>query len=219
VSSCDDLTARARIRDAAIELFTERGLAGATIRDIALKAGVSSGLLRHHFGSKEGLRDACDEFAMSRLGEIRQQMLAGGRLSDRSFIGSIHPVAMQLQAYLVRSMVDGTTPRLFLLMVEASEQWLEINQIEAEDKRAYAAVLVAMQMGMFLMRDQLSAALGVDASTPAGHSRVLNASVDIFAKPLLSAEIAEQARAALAPYLTGDPHTSGDPHIRGEETK
>jgi len=204
VSSSDDLTARARIRDAAIDLFTERGFAGATIRDIAIKAGVSSGLLRHHFGSKEGLRDACDEFAMSRLGEIRQQMLAGDKLSDRSFIGSVHPVAMRLQAYLVRSMVDGATPRLFLLMVEAGEQWMEVNDIEAEDPRAYAAVLVAMQMGMFLLRDQLTAALGVDASTPAGHSRVLNAAVEIFAKPLLSAELAEQARAALAPFITGE---------------
>src|SRR3954465_4118441 len=67
VSSSSDLTARARIRDAAIELFAERGVEAATIRDIAQAAGASSGLLRHHFGSKEGLRDACDEFALSEL--------------------------------------------------------------------------------------------------------------------------------------------------------
>jgi AcrR family transcriptional regulator len=212
VSSSEDLTARARIRDAAIELFTERGLAGATIRDIALQAGVSSGLLRHHFGSKEGLRDACDEYAMGRLNEIRQQMLAGGKLADRSFIGAVHPAAMRLQAYLVRSMADGSTPGLFLLMVDAGEQWMETTHIEADDRRAFAAVLVAMQMGMFLLRDQLSVALGVDAGTPAGHSRVLRAALEIFTQPLINAEQAEQARAVLDLFITGAETT-------GEETK
>ena len=49
--SAEDLTARARIRDAALALFAERGTDGATIRDIAKAAGVSGGLVRHHFGS------------------------------------------------------------------------------------------------------------------------------------------------------------------------
>ena len=42
--SAEDLTARARIRDAALRLFAERGTDGATIRDIAKAAGVSGGL-------------------------------------------------------------------------------------------------------------------------------------------------------------------------------
>jgi AcrR family transcriptional regulator len=208
VSSSDrgsaDLTARARIRDAALELFAERGIAGATIRDIALKAGVSSGLLRHHFGSKEGLRDACDEYAMARMNDLRQQMLAGGKLADRSFLGSVHPAAMLLQAYLVRSMADGSTPQLFQLMVQAGEQWMQTAEIDSADPPAFAAVLVAMQMGIFLMRDQLSQMLGIDAGAPAGHARVLRAAVDIFAQPLITPEQAEQARAALALLVTGE---------------
>src|SRR6188768_3159766 len=106
--SSSDLTARARIRDAAITLFAERGIGPATIRDIAQAAGVSSGLLRHHFGSKEGLRDACDEHALARLAAIREQLLRGGGLADQSFLGTIHPEALRLQSYLVRSMQDGS---------------------------------------------------------------------------------------------------------------
>jgi AcrR family transcriptional regulator len=204
VSSPEDFTARARIREAALELFAERGIAGATIRDIATKAGVSSGLLRHHFGSKEGLRDACDEYAMARLNEIRQQMLAEGKLADQAFVGSIHPVTMQLQAYLVRSMVDGSTPQLFQLMVEAGEQWMVTASLESEDPRAFSAVLVAMQMGMYLVRDQISEVLGVDTRTPAGHSRVLKAALEIFSQPLVTPEQAEQARAAIALFLPGE---------------
>jgi AcrR family transcriptional regulator len=195
--SSEDLTARARIRDAAIDLFSERGIGGATIRDIAQKAGVSSGLLRHHFGSKEGLRDACDEYAMARLTELRERLLEGGALADQSFLGSVHPAAMRLQAYLVRSMIDGSTPAMFERMVEAGEAWLDGTDIKTVDPKAYSAVLVAMQMGMFLMREQLSQVLGVDASTPGGHSRVLRAALEIFAQPLVTDEQAAQAHMAL----------------------
>jgi TetR/AcrR family transcriptional regulator, regulator of cefoperazone and chloramphenicol sensitivity len=53
--SADDLTAAARIRDAAIEQFGEHGF-GTGLRAIAEAAGVSAALVIHHFGSKQGLR-------------------------------------------------------------------------------------------------------------------------------------------------------------------
>lgn len=52
---------RNAIIEAAIALFAERGLHGATMRDIAQHAGVSQGLLHHHFGSKEGLWNVVGE--------------------------------------------------------------------------------------------------------------------------------------------------------------
>ena len=50
-----DLTARARVRDAAIARFGRDGFA-ASLRAIAADAGVTAGLVVHHFGSKDGLR-------------------------------------------------------------------------------------------------------------------------------------------------------------------
>jgi AcrR family transcriptional regulator len=61
----DDLTAYARIRNAALELFAARGVAATTIRDVARAAGVSPGLVQHHFGTKAGLRKAVDEFVVA----------------------------------------------------------------------------------------------------------------------------------------------------------
>jgi AcrR family transcriptional regulator len=58
----DELTAYARIRNAALELFASRGTAATTIRDVARAAGVSPGLVQHHFGTKAGLQKAVDEF-------------------------------------------------------------------------------------------------------------------------------------------------------------
>ena len=47
-----DLLPRARIRLAALELFGAQGFDKTTIRQIATRAGVSPGLVIHHFGSK-----------------------------------------------------------------------------------------------------------------------------------------------------------------------
>ena len=54
----DDLTARARIRDSAIVYIGRHGWRAATLRAIATDAGVSPALVIHHFGSKDGLREA-----------------------------------------------------------------------------------------------------------------------------------------------------------------
>lgn len=58
-----DLHARARIRNAALHQFSHHGFQ-ASLRAIALEAGVSPALIVHHFGSKEALRKACDEYTM-----------------------------------------------------------------------------------------------------------------------------------------------------------
>jgi AcrR family transcriptional regulator len=194
VGSSQDLTARARIRDAAIALFAERGTEGATIRDIAQAAGVSSGLLRHHFGSKEGLRDACDEYAMSQLTAI------GTRFTEMGSLTGITPEVLLMQRYLVRSTMDGSPAGAAMLdrMIEYGEKWLESTDLKVSDPRAYVAVLSAMKMSMYTMRDQLSRVLGVDVGEPAGWSRMLLASIEIFSQPLITPELAEQARIALA---------------------
>ncbi|BCJ44073.1 TetR family transcriptional regulator [Actinoplanes ianthinogenes] len=193
MSSDSDLTARARIRDAAITLFAERGIAGATIRDIAQAAGVSSGLLRHHFGSKDGLRDACDEWAMSRVSELQL------RFAETQVVGALPPDTMSLQRYLVRSLMDGspTGMKMFAESVDRGGLWLERTGIDSADPRAFVAVLAAMKMGMFLMHEQLSDVLGEDVSLMPGWLRMVRASVEIFRQPLLTPEQADQARQAL----------------------
>jgi AcrR family transcriptional regulator len=63
----DDLTGRARIREAAFRLFAERGVDATSLRAIAEAAGTSAPLVVHHFGSKEGLVRAVDEAAIARF--------------------------------------------------------------------------------------------------------------------------------------------------------
>jgi AcrR family transcriptional regulator len=202
VSSAEDLTARARIRDAAITLFAERGIGPATIRDIAQAAGVSSGLLRHHFGSKEGLRQACDEYAMAQVTGI------GNRFIELGTLSRLTPEVLRLQRYLVRSTMDGSPAgnAMFDLMIEYGEKWLKSTDLKVSDPRAYIAVLSAMKMSMFTMREQLTRALGVDVGGPEGWVRMLQASIEIFSQPLVTPEIADQARGALAGFTIPEEH-------------
>ncbi len=60
-----DLTARARIRNAALELYAARGEDKISMRTVAAEVGVTIGLIQHHFGTKEGLGQAVDDHVVS----------------------------------------------------------------------------------------------------------------------------------------------------------
>ena len=61
-----DLSARTKIREAALRLFGTEGFA-VSVRAIADVAGCSPGLVIHHFGNKDGLREAVDQSVMDTL--------------------------------------------------------------------------------------------------------------------------------------------------------
>ena len=121
-----DLTAAARIRDAAIEQFGEHGF-DVGLRRIAEAAGVSAALVIHHFGSKEGLRKACDEYVAE---EIRSEKSEAVRSNDPATwfaqMAEIESYA-PMMAYLVRSMMSGgeLAKMLWHRMIDNTEQYLE----------------------------------------------------------------------------------------------
>ncbi|GAA1108274.1 TetR/AcrR family transcriptional regulator [Kribbella jejuensis] len=191
----EDLTARARIRDAAVKLFGERGIEGASIRDIAAEAGVSSGLVRHHFGSKEALREACDAYARERMLEISAELASSDGVAALDPV-TLHPRVFPLQLYLVRSMMDGseTATALFLGAVETIEEWSKGYGIDPQDRRAYAAALAAIKLSVFVFRDQISQALGEDMTSPSGYARIGQGMLDVFAIPIITQEQVDTLR-------------------------
>jgi len=216
----EDLTARARIRDAAIRLFAERGIDSTTVRDITQAAGVSPGLLRHHFGSKEALREACDLYVLDRVVQIKEELVLEGKMASQGFLPSVHPTLLLFNRYITRALLDGS-PRaaaMFDDMVTLTEQWISKNSPEVtEDYRAYAAALVGMQSGMLAMHDHISRALGVDVFTADGNLRLAGALTDFYSHPLLDPEFATQARRAMAQLRATPPPTAAgtDPGAEG----
>ncbi|HEY4020557.1 MAG TPA: TetR family transcriptional regulator [Pseudonocardiaceae bacterium] len=203
----EDLTARARIRDAALHLFAERGTDAATIRDIAATAGVSLGLVRHHFGSKEALRAACDEYVLVQSRRILVESTDPDGAPNPGFLPATHPARVLLGQYFARSMADGSpaATALFNDLVALAEQWItQTTPDRYDDPRAVAVLMTAMQLGPLLMHTQVSAALGVDLLSPAGHIRSTKALIDIYSQPGLSEDSAKAAKAAYSRLEEGE---------------
>ena len=191
-----DPTARTRIRDAALRLFRAQGVDRTSIRDVAREAGVSSGLVQHYYRSKEVLRAACDAYVLAQLVGTKEQLVLGGQLDNPAFLAESHPELLDLYRYLARSMIDGSPAAgdMFTEMVGATEQWLaQHHPGVVTDEHGYATVLVAMEIGALALHQQLSSALGTDVLSPEGHLRLARAKVELYSKPLLDAELAQQA--------------------------
>jgi AcrR family transcriptional regulator len=60
----DELKKLERIRDAALKSFATHGAAATSLRSVASDAGVSLGLVQHHFVTKAGLIKAVDDYVM-----------------------------------------------------------------------------------------------------------------------------------------------------------
>ena len=124
--SVDDLTATARIRDAAIEQFGEHGF-GVGVRAIATAAGVSAGLVIHHFGSKDGLRRPATTTSPSRSGQPRASRCSPQtRPPGSPQMAEIESFA-PMMAYLVRSMQSGgeLAKLLWRRMIDNAEQYID----------------------------------------------------------------------------------------------
>jgi AcrR family transcriptional regulator len=163
----EDLTARARIRDAALEQFAEHGFEGTTIRGIAQAAGVSAGLVQHHFGSKEGLRQACDDAVLEL---VRRKIAAtqDGEITNPSFLAALYAAGAPLVRYLARAAVDRSSAAAALLdeIVSGSEVFLTATWPErfppgSQRTRDAAAVLVAQGAGTIVLHEHLARQMGL----------------------------------------------------------
>ncbi|WP_282396073.1 CerR family C-terminal domain-containing protein [Pseudomonas sp. PS01298] len=84
---------RARIVEAAVVIFGERGYDGASTRDIATAAGVNAPAIQYYFDGKEGVYLACVEHLitllwrkMSETVEAAEQALADENTADAALI-------------------------------------------------------------------------------------------------------------------------------------
>ncbi len=155
------MTTVARIRDAAIDLFGSRGF-DVGVRAIAEAAGVSPGLIIHHFGSKDGLRKVCDDYIAEEIRSEKSQALqssdAATWLTQMAEIESFAP----MMAYLVRSMQAGgeLAKTLWRTMVANAEGYLadgvRAGTIKpSRDPAARAKYLAMVGGGAFLLYLQL----------------------------------------------------------------
>jgi len=110
-----DKGGRQRLIDAALKLFGEKGFDAVRARDVAAEAGVSHGLIRHHFSSMDGLRKAVDQSIGARFQHLLDQVPMGnpdellGELMAAAEATYMDPVAAeQWWTYLRRSFLENS---------------------------------------------------------------------------------------------------------------
>lgn len=64
---------RQALLEKALELFGKKGFAAASTREIAAAANANVASIAYHFKGKEGLRQACAEYAAGFIGKVAQQ--------------------------------------------------------------------------------------------------------------------------------------------------
>jgi AcrR family transcriptional regulator len=74
VRASEQEDARARLIDAAIKLFAEKGYEGTSVRDLATAAGVNVAAVSYHFGSKDELYHEALRACLAPCGEMRERM-------------------------------------------------------------------------------------------------------------------------------------------------
>ncbi|WP_378742179.1 TetR family transcriptional regulator [Nocardia brasiliensis] len=158
----EDLTTAARIRDAAIEVFGEHGFQ-VGVRAIAKAAGISPGLVNHHFGSKDGLRAVCDERVLQLIREAKAKAITAdsvskGMLAAMADIEEYGP----LVAYMVRSLQAGGPMAESLLehMISDAEVYIQAG-VDAgtikpsRDPAARAKYLMLLNVGATVLYMQM----------------------------------------------------------------
>jgi TetR/AcrR family transcriptional regulator, regulator of cefoperazone and chloramphenicol sensitivity len=205
LDSAADLTARARIRERALELFAARGLDAVTVREIAAAAGVSPALVVHHYGSKQALREAVDAYVckvfdalLEAVSELPAQALPRRpeALAGFAELMVAHlPGGSVVPAYLRRLLLSGDEAgrdlfrRWYALTVAHAEELTAAGVMRRSDDAALrAAFLLVNDLAVVLLRDQLADVLGVDPLTPAGARRWAAETLDAYARGVFTTE-------------------------------
>jgi AcrR family transcriptional regulator len=108
----EDVKRLERIRQAALKSFATHGAAATSLRSIAADAGVSLGLVQHHFATKAGLVKAVDDHVMGVLIAVIAQPIPApptdslAEMGDR--ITRLITEYPDIVDYLGRALVDGS---------------------------------------------------------------------------------------------------------------
>lgn len=149
---------RGRILDAARVTFGEHGFDGATIRDVAARAGVDAALVHHYFGTKQRLFVAAMEIPVD-FAVVAPWLLEGPRdaVGER-FVGFTldlweRPEVRPLLLGLVRSATtDPVAAAMMRRLIEEGPLLAIATALDRPDARLRASLAGSQFIGLLLAR-------------------------------------------------------------------
>ena len=110
--TAEDRSSIERIRNAALKTFGTHGTSSTSLRTVAEAAGVSVGLVQHHFTNKAGLIQAVDDYVMSVVVSTISQPIPPPPADSIAEMGRrvTHIVAdhPEIADYVGRALIDGS---------------------------------------------------------------------------------------------------------------
>ncbi len=169
-----------------MSLFPEHGFSATTVRQIASRAAVSPGLVLHHFGSKEGLREACDQHVVARFREIKAAAIGGGMFSP-AFLGGAMQESQAIMKYLAWA-IARNHPAASGLYDEMLSEAISVTRtaidqgyvIDSRDLETRTALHMAMQLGLAVLHEHVERVTGIDLFDEEGIRRATPLLIEIF---------------------------------------
>lgn len=109
--AADEASTMERIRNAALKSFATQGTSATSLRTVAAAAGVSLGLVQHHFATKAGLIKAVDDHVLALVltaisQPIPEQTDSVAEVGSR--VTRIIAEQTDIADYLGRALIDGS---------------------------------------------------------------------------------------------------------------
>jgi AcrR family transcriptional regulator len=213
----DDRSTPARIRDAAIRCFADNGVDRTSVRAIAEAAAVSPALVIHHFGSKDGLRVACDRHVAALIRQQKSDSMRAGASLDPMAALRTYGDGPPLLAYLARTLTDGSPHVSELLEELVADAVAYMAEGEAngvlrptDDPHGRAAVLVLWSMGALVLHEHAARLLGVDLlGEPDQLLGYLLPAMEVMGQGLMPPAVYEQLSGAMRPGGVAAPSPDG----------
>jgi len=173
----DSRDGKTRLIRVAMSLFADKGFDGITVRDIAAAANVSVGLINHHFGSKDGLREAVDRFFIAQFEEVVRQ----DRPSPTSEAEGLDLAVQQTEdwinrhiedwdltkAYMRRALLEGSDwganlfERFYQVVRTSIDRMDAEGRLRADVDRLWLPLLVMyLELGTLLLEPYVERVLG-----------------------------------------------------------
>ena len=137
---------RQRIIDTATELFTERGYAGTSVRDIAERLGMTKGSLYYHFSSKEDLLYALMSPLIDALAGFIAAAQGAGSVSADVVCGLVD--LLDAHAAMLRSLT--TDPAVARAKLDVLSRFNELERVLSGSMDAAAVLRGRCALGLII---------------------------------------------------------------------
>jgi AcrR family transcriptional regulator len=160
---------RDRLVQSALILFGQHGIDNTTLRDVVAHAGVSLGLVRTHFGSKQGLQNAINQYVFEQLEEFYTAAEGDGITSLGDLTSgrwALTSQAPSILAYLRQvitkpeqcsELVESLFERIYIVLESASKDGEIHPQL---DLRWCACTIMSLHLGPLMMEPYAQTVIG-----------------------------------------------------------